>query len=1042
MRHKFHLSLIMLLGLLIITCPLWSGTTGKIAGTVTDQQTGDPLAGANVIIAGTSLGAAADMDGNYTILHVPPSSYDVQVTVIGYTKMTVSNVRTRIDQTTRVDFGMQMEAIEGEAVTIVAERTGIKEDVATSVVSVSAQEVAELPVSNIENIVGMQAGIRGEMEIRGGQSNNTLFMMDGVTLRDPRNNEPISSIALSAVQEISIERGGFSAEYGQVQSGLINVVTKEGSKTGYHGSVTTKYSPPAPKHRGMAITDPNSMWMRPYLDDDVCWTGTSNGAWDQYTRRQYLDFQGWNKVSQVLCSDADPDNDISPLSAQRVFLYETRQRSATDQPDYEIDAGFGGPVPFLSEKLGNLRFFTSYRRNREMLIFPLARPDYVNYDWTMQITSDISPSMKLRITGLMGKQFTVEDNWNPGFYLHEPENLAYVVGDRPQRLFSTGNYCLADIGHQSIAAKLTHTLSASTFYEISLEHVRRDYWSRPTETRDPTLIEVAPNYYLDAFPYGVDYSAPNGLVVWGGMHTSKARDNSVASSTTLKADITNQMNFHNLVKAGIELVYNDLDLDYGTIKSLTGGLDYSSRVQMKVNPIRAALYIQDKLEAKGFTMNAGIRLDYSNSNMEWWNPSPYEKGFFSAKYSEASEFETVKPKSQWQLSPRLGISHPITENSKLFFNYGHFKQMPQYQSLYQVARSFDNTLGLFGDPNLTLAKTISYELGYDHILFGDYLIQLAAFYNDVYNQADTTSYTSVGGIFYNKTTANQYEDIRGFELTLRKTSGQWWSGFANYTYQVSSLGHFGREKIYEDPSEQKRYDEATVNLYQERPIPSPFARVNLSFHTPENFGPSFFGHNILGGFMLNTLVDWQAGEWVTWNPKNIAAVQNNVEGADYFNTTLRFTKTFRMNKFRLQLLVDIENVLNTRRMCVVNWAPGGDRDNYMQSLHLPEDDAYDNIPGSDQFGDYRKPGVDFQPMEYQAFIDQEKALGLSNVIYYEGSTEDYMEYVDNAWVEVDQARVDKVLNDKAYIDMPNNTSFTFLNPRQIFFGLRLSFDLN
>ena len=113
---------------------------------------------------------------------------------------------------------------------------------------------------------------------------------------------------------------------------------------------------------------------------------------------------------------------------------------------------------------------------------------------------------------------------------------------------------------------------------------------------------------------------------------------------------------------------------------------------------------------------------------------------------------------------------------------------------------------------------------------------------------------------------------------------------------------------------------------------------------------------------------------------------------------------------------------------------------YRASLHLPESDVYDNIPGSDKIGDYRKPGVEFQPIEYQAQIDQTKP-GKEHPIYYEGSTGKYYEYSNQQWSEVDKARIDKILEDKAYIDMPNQSTFWFLNPRNIYFGIRLSFNI-
>ncbi len=1035
-----------LFAVILFYLPLWSGTTGKIAGTVIDKSTGDPLPGANVLVMGTVLGAAADISGNYTILYVPPGVYTMKVSVIGYTEVVVTDVRVRIDQTARVDVDLEMEAIEGEIVTIVAEKNIIKKDVATSVVAVTNQEIEELPVSNVANVVGLQAGIQNGLEIRGGGSDEALVLMDGVMLRDPRNNQPVSGIALSAIKEISIERGGFNAEYGQVRSGIVNVVTREGSKKNYHGSVELKYSPPHAKYFGISPFDKNSFWLKPYFDDDVCWTGTDNGAWDVYTQRQYFGFEGWNAVSERLMTDNDPTNNLSPQGAQRVLMWETRKEPAYNQPDYNIDAGFGGPVPFVYKALGNLRFFTSFRRYREMLVVPLSRDDYVEYDWTLKLTSDISPSKKLLISAVTGKQYTMQQNWSYN-YLRTPETIASLMEDRAGTLFGTGVFSLTDIGHKSISAKFTNMLNKETYYEVSLEHFIRDYYSRPPAHRDITLYEILPGYFTDEAPLGYSNANLSGItgMIFGG-HNCKRRDNTRASATTFKADLTSQINFSNLVKTGFESVYNDIDFDYGIISSFTENI-YDERIQLKVNPIRSAFYLQDKLETKGFIMNAGLRLDYSNSNTDWWNVDPYDQSFFSSRYSSDTSFEMTESKSQWQLSPRLGISHPITENSKLFFNYGHFKQMPSYQTLFQVARATNGSLSGLGDPNLILAKTISYELGYDHTFLNHFLLQVAAFYHDIFDQQNTTLYTSVDGLAYNKTTSNSYEDIRGFELTLRKNRGYWWTFFGNYTYQVSTSGHFGSAEMYEDPSEQKKYDEDTVNLYQERPTPSPYARANLSFYTPDDFGPEWLGIYPLGGYLLNLLVDWRAGGWRTWAPLN-PSVQNNIQETDHFNAILRFGKTFHFNKFKIQVFVDIDNVFNYRRMSLTNFrGEGGDYDLYVASLHFPESNAYNCIPGNDRFGDYRKDGVEYQPMFPRGSINFNTDDGDPGVIYYDLKNSRYVEYVEIApgeydWMDVDSRRLYRILKDKAYIDMPNYSSFSFFNPRQIYLGLRISMDLN
>jgi hypothetical protein len=156
-------------------------------------------------------------------------------------------------------------------------------------------------------------------------------------------------------------------------------------------------------------------------------------------------------------------------------MYEIRKKQPTDLADYDIDAGFGGPVPFISKELGNLRFFTSFRSTRDVLLFPLSRPDYKDWDWTLKLNSDISSSMSLRFSALVGKQYTIRHNWDSyqwGFYYpHWPSEIAGVASSINTTndylpLFSDYNFPLTDIGRQAYALKFTNQLSPKSFYEI------------------------------------------------------------------------------------------------------------------------------------------------------------------------------------------------------------------------------------------------------------------------------------------------------------------------------------------------------------------------------------------------------------------------------------------------------------------------------------------------------------------------------------------------------------------------------------------------
>ena len=231
--------------LLFLTNFLFAGVTGKIVGIITDADNGEPLTGANILVEGTMMGAAAGLDGYYVILNVPPGIYKLKATMMGYTTYSVTAVRVKIDQTTTIDFKMKPEVIRGEMVEVIAERPIVEKDLAASQLNVSSEHIEALPVASVAEVVGLQAGVTSGLSIRGSGSDQSIFMVDGIVLRDERNNQPITAVPLSAVQEISVQTGGFSAEYNNVRSGVVNVVTREGDRDRYGGQVTIKYHPPS-----------------------------------------------------------------------------------------------------------------------------------------------------------------------------------------------------------------------------------------------------------------------------------------------------------------------------------------------------------------------------------------------------------------------------------------------------------------------------------------------------------------------------------------------------------------------------------------------------------------------------------------------------------------------------------------------------------------------------------------------------------------------------------------------------------------------------
>jgi len=1060
-RHPAYLILLILLN---VTLAL-SGTTGKIAGRVIDSETREPLVGVNVVVKGTTLGSSTDIEGYYTILLVPSGTYSVVATMVGYSSVTVSEVRVRIDQTATENIELPQETINMGDIIVVAERNIVRKDVATSVAAVQPEEIRALPVTSVTEVIALQAGVEEGLAIRGGTANQNLLQLDGVTQRDPRNNSPISVIPLTGVKEVSVERGGFNAEYGQVQSGIINIVAKEASLTNYSGTIQIKYSPATPKNFGISVYDPNSMWNKPYLDGTVAWTGTRNGAWDYYTQRQYPYFEGWNAVSQRLLSDNNPNNDLSPAAAQRVWEWERRRRPKTDQPDYSIDGSFGGPLPVISSSLGGLRFFTSFILQREMFLIPLTRDDYKEYNWLMKVNSDISNNMKLMFNATLGRNYSsglnTEENYlnnpnnfgiadgflpyNPTEYFRSPISIAQMLTDqRDAKIWSDGWYSDAVVNNLTLGGKFTNTITSSTYYEISAENVVRSYGVGQLRARDTSKIyEPILGYFVDEAPYGFSSTGDNSPIsgMFLGGHTGELIDSSKVYSYKAKFDLTSQVTNEHLVKFGIEFNTYDLKLNYKEIVPGYGGLN---AVNQEWKPILLSAYAQDKIEAYGFIANIGLRMDVNNPNTEWVSVDPFDKSYYSSDYNPNANYPKQKSKVDVALSPRLGISHPITENSKLYFNYGHFKQIPPYQEVFRLGRGANNSLSNIGDPNLVQAKTVAYELGYDHVLFNYFLLQLQAYYRDISDIQGYTNYTSsIKNIGYNKATNNNYADVRGAELTLRKSEGDWVRGFVTYTYQVGTNGVFGRATVNDDPAAQKQIDLTTQSLYQQKPVPQPRARMSLNFLTPGSLGPDASGIQPLGNWSLNVLADWRGGPWINYNPLQSPEFQNlpNIQVVDYYNIDLRVNKLFSFNPISVMFFIEIRNALNTKRLSGASFYDSFDQQFYFRSLHLPASSAYDNIPGDDRIGEYNRAGY-YQPMEWASdYSSLSSIVPRSNEYYYVKSEKKYYEYSSGAWQEVDQKKGNEVLDKKAYIDMPNNTSFNFLNPRQVFFGINLSFNL-
>lgn len=223
-----HLLTALLIFLYVISSTPLFAQTGKLTGTVKDN-TGEPLIGANVMIEGTTIGAATDIEGHYNIINIRTGIYTVKFRFIGYQTNIISNVHISPDQTTKLDATLKTEAIEGEEVLIVAKKPLVEYNQTSSVTSMNKDDIKSLPIQNLKDIVNLQAGVV-DGHFRGGRLGEVQYQVDGVTTNNPFDNTSIlPDLDRSAIEEVQVISGTFDAKYGQAMSGVVNTVLKSGS---------------------------------------------------------------------------------------------------------------------------------------------------------------------------------------------------------------------------------------------------------------------------------------------------------------------------------------------------------------------------------------------------------------------------------------------------------------------------------------------------------------------------------------------------------------------------------------------------------------------------------------------------------------------------------------------------------------------------------------------------------------------------------------------------------------------------------------------
>jgi outer membrane receptor for ferrienterochelin and colicin len=211
---------------------LLAGTTGKIRGKVTEKGSREALVGVNVVVEGTQLGGTTSLEGEFIIINVPPGTYQLRVSMVGYGVVNLRNVRVVVDQTTTVEAVLDAAAVEMQDVIVEAQRPMVQRDLTATMSSITSEQIKMLPVKNFVEVVQMQAGVIADdrqLHIRGGRDYEAAFLIDGMYIKNPVTGSLGTTLNNDAIEELNLLSGTFNAEYGNATSGVINIVTKEGA---------------------------------------------------------------------------------------------------------------------------------------------------------------------------------------------------------------------------------------------------------------------------------------------------------------------------------------------------------------------------------------------------------------------------------------------------------------------------------------------------------------------------------------------------------------------------------------------------------------------------------------------------------------------------------------------------------------------------------------------------------------------------------------------------------------------------------------------
>jgi hypothetical protein len=868
---------------------LYAQATGKIEGRVRDQA-GAPIANAQVTIVGTAFGALTNNQGYYFFNNVPVGSATVRAAFVGYKSAEAQGVRVLAGQTVTQDIQLEQTPFQVDEITVTAAATPlVPRDEVTTRQRLDGDYVAALPADQINNILALQPGVvaspgGGALSIRGGRTDQAATYVDGVPVtpgyrgtgfRSSMQGANGISVGANGFEQASITTGASSAEFGNAQSGIINIETRTGGAS-FRGNVQYETDEPFGVSRSQgfnrvagSLSGPTGISNLTFFVSGVLDGRQSQGAGFDSEKFPVLIPVGTDTTVGVPSAINNPNADTTFYDVQQFAISrgECDTFSSSSNPDiadnYGVDCQgvrFPGSASTVFQATAKVNY-TFGSGNRIFLSFNGSRnhgrngggfnnPQNItgfrirNNNFTLGWTQNLSKSADRALA--LDAYLSYQMDRQVGSVLTREEELGtrdpfggFILGPI-DFLWDFDNFPLDD----ELIDNVRNNIAGSRRSPLDLEN-----------TSQYSTIDKYRNS-----PYGLGGGSETGGP--GGVGLTLYRENRLRG----KVNLDWQFDRYNRVKLGGEFTRFEI-ASYS--HTLTSQAFFEAFIE---KPIQYDFFIEDRLDLGDVVVVGGLRYDYYDSRAA--RPYVLDTVSSSATFGQYSYFPTPSsygsggvtfnvnnqtlPLVQYQedpshdyLSPHIQVSFPVTDRTNFRLSYAHQVQAPDFNLILGGINTdlrVTNTNHVYGS-DLDFGKTIMFEFGIRHAFSDDMVLDISAYNKDILSDpaGRLVSFPDPSRLGENVDirifTNADFGNARGIDLRLDRRIGRFFNGVLAYTFQDA-------KNTGSDPFTYINFGSRIINQISGGNQPPPQGIFATANSRP---------HNLAGSFALTLPRDWREG---------------------------------------------------------------------------------------------------------------------------------------------------------------------------------------